>query len=347
MGSRIEILEKENQQLRQDLDKIRAISKKKNKRRRGFLKLVGFTIAGKRLKKSIYNVLDQYGETQKVSRDVLSEFFASVLYRITRIGLFTVIFALLPSILLVQQNILLKQQNRKIQDQNFLAEASRRSGQMFIMGDVLSDINSERKLDKVLSSTLIGRITSLSRAMKPYRYFENGILIQSPLSPERGQLLVTISKSNLTKVQLSDDIFQNSDFTYAELKKAHLDDAYFKEIDLSYANLQGANLVNTNFSRASLKGAILSQVDLTDSNLKLTDLSNTNLRNANLRFADLKGADLSNAIMDSVRVHRIDWLRYIKDELRLKGAKKLYDNYKVDSLYFEDLNKKVPTLIKD
>jgi len=211
-------LEEENLRLKQELDKRYSNSEKKSKLKRGVVRFVGQTFAGRKLKKSIYKVFDQYHQEQFVTREAISDLLASLVYRFTRIGLFTLIFALLPFILLIQQNLLLRQQNRKIQDQNFLAEASRRSTQMFIMGDVLSDINQERRYSSSLTSTLTGRIASLSIAMKPYFYFENGKLIDSPMSPERGQLLLTICKSDLDSSQLSDEIFQNSNFTYAELE---------------------------------------------------------------------------------------------------------------------------------
>lgn len=346
MKTKLEELEEENQRLKEDLNRIQSISEKQTKRKKGVFKFIGHSLAGKRLKKSIYNVLDQYTVKRNVTRDAISDLLASVLYRVTRIGLFTLIFAILPSVLLIQQNILLKQQNRKIQDQNYLAEASRRSGQMFIMGDVLSDINSELKNSSRLSPTLIGRIASLSRAMKPYRYFENDALIKNPMSPERGQLLITLSKSELSKSQLTDGIFQNSDFTYAELSYTNLQNAFLQEIDLSHANLKHADLVNSNLSFAALRHANLFNVDLHDAQLRLADLSHANLTNANLMFTELTNTNFTATNLERVRVHRMDWLTYIRDELKLEGAEELTKKYKVDSLYFEDFNRKVPTIIK-
>lgn len=47
-----------------------------------------------------------------------------------------------------------------IQEQTYLAEASRRFAQRFIMGNILCDINTEleTKKNKKLSNTLVGRI---------------------------------------------------------------------------------------------------------------------------------------------------------------------------------------------
>lgn len=347
IDKRIELLEKENAHLKSDLERIQSTSKQNTKRKKRVLKFLGHSFAGKRLKNSIYKVLNQYNEQQNVTRDAISDLLAGITYRVTRIGLFTLIFAILPSILLIQQNILLKQQNKKIQDQNYLAEASRRSGQMFIMGEVLSDLNVELKNgNRELSPTLIGRIASLSRAMQPYRYYENGRLIPEGMSPERGQLLVTISKSPIDKEQLSDEIFQNSDFTFANLENAKLRNAYLEYIHLDYANLSNADLVNTKLSYATLSNAILHNVDFTDATLKLTSFVNADLSNANLMFANIDNANFTNTNLQNVKVHRMDWLTYIKDKLKLKGAEALYNTYKIDSLYAGDLGRKVPTIIK-
>jgi len=339
-------LEEENLRLKKELDEIYADSEKNSKRKRGFIKFIGRTFAGRRLKKSIYKVLNQYHEERFVTRDALSDLLASLVYRFTRIGLFTLIFALLPFILLIQQNLLLKQQNKKIQDQNFLAEASRRSTQMFIMGDVLSDINQERRYSKTLTSTLAGRIASLSIAMKPYYYFENGKLINSPMSPERGQLLLTICKSNLNPSQLSDEIFQNSDFTYSEFENIILRSVNLKDINLAHSSLDFSSLEGANLRNASLANASLKHVDLTDADLVFANLSNTDLTGSYLINTKLTNANLKNTILDSVRVHRTDWLDYIKNDLKLKGAEKLHDKYIVDSIYDKVQDRKLPMLIK-
>lgn len=346
MLDRIKELEKENERLKHDLERIKSISSKQSKQKRGFLKFIGHTFAGKRLKQSIYKFLDEYNKQQHVTRNTLSDLLASILYRLTRIGLFTILFAVLPSLLLIQQNFLLKQQNRKIQDQNHLAEASRRSAQMFIMGDVLSDINTELKQqgNARLSPTLAGRVISLSRAMKPYRYFEDGKLRDITTSPERGQLVITLAKSKIQGSYISDAIYQNSDFTYAELSNANLIDAHLQDINLAHADLSNAELQNANLAYSNLSHANLTNVDLTDAQLKLTDFSNANLTKANLRFADIKNVDFTNTTLDNAIVHRADWLEYI-NTLKLKGAKTLKETYKIDSLV-DTSGKKVPTLVR-
>ncbi len=346
MDQKIEQLEQENKQLKDRLEKIEELSKKKTKRRLGAVRFFGHAIAGRKLKNSIYNMLNEYNTQKNVSRETLSDVLASLVHRITRIGIVTILFAVLPSVLLMRQNMLLNQQNKKIQDQTHLAEASRRSAQMFIMGEVLSDVNTELAQRTTLSDVLVGRIISLSHAMKPYRYIVDNELIKNPISPERGQLLITLAKSNINKSFFVDNILQQANFTQAELTDTRLPNTMLRDINLGHANLANSDFENSNLSYAVLTNANLVNVDFTDAILKRANFSNANLTNANLRFAVLEGANFTSANLDQVKVHRMDWLQHLKNDLNVKGAQQLISTYKVDSVYFNDLQRKVPTLIK-
>ncbi|MFV0539711.1 MAG: pentapeptide repeat-containing protein [Aestuariibaculum sp.] len=346
MDNRINALENENRILKERLEKIQSLSKKKTKKRNKLLKFIGHTVAGKRLKKSIYNFLEEYNVQKTVTRETISDLLASIMHRLTRIGLLTLIFAVLPSALLFRQNMLMKQQNKKIQDQTYLAEASRRSAQMFIMGEVLSDVNTELNASKSLSDVLVGRIVSLSHAMKPYRYLKGNELVEYPVSPERGQLLITLAKSDMNVSFFVDRILQESNFTQAELTNASLPSTILRDVNLMRAKLSHSNLENVDFSYAVLSEADLSGVDLTDAILRRTDLSNANLSNANLSFANVTEANFTNANLHNVKVDRMDWLDYVKDKLKPSVSEELRSNYKVDSVYFKALGKKHPALIR-
>ncbi|MEM9982994.1 MAG: hypothetical protein AAF734_10900, partial [Bacteroidota bacterium] len=120
-------LKEENKEIKQNLKDIQDLSQLKTSRRKKILKFAGAILAGKRLKKSIYRVIDQYSNNRIVTKDAFSDFLASLISRILRVGIFTILFAVLPSVLLLHQNILLSTQNEKIEIQNQLTEASRRS----------------------------------------------------------------------------------------------------------------------------------------------------------------------------------------------------------------------------
>lgn len=337
----IDQLEEENKLLKEKLQNIQELSKQKTTRKRRVLKYLGGLVAGPRLKKSIYQVVDQYTTDKRLTKEASSEFLASLLSRIIRVGFITILFAVLPSILLFQQNILIAKQNKKIEVQNHLTEASRRSSQMFIMSDVLSDINTElvTRSNKKLSDPLVGRIIALSRSMKPYRYIKNGVLIDTPISPERGQLLISLCRSKINSAFFSDEILQESDFTEAELTASNLFSANLKDVTLDNSNLRDSDFVNINFSNASLKNCNFQNVDLTDSTLRNANLSNSDLRFANLKFAELNGANLSNVKLDNAIVDKKDWLTHITTKLKLRGAEELAKIYKTEVISSTSKNK--------
>lgn len=348
MSDRIQELEKENLRLKERLSKLENPKKFNKKRWHFFANFTATFITGKKLKTSIYNSIQEFNEQKRISLQTTSDLIASIIKRITRIGVVAILFALLPTTLMIYQNHLLKTQNKKIQEQTYLAEASRRSAQMFIMGDVFSDINTELTTNKSkrLSNTLVGRIIGLSRAMKPYRYLVNDKLIENAISPERGQLLITLFKSDVNPTFFVDQILRESDFTKSELIGANLYNVVLRDINLSGSNLSKASLVNVDGRRANLENVNLQNVDLGNANFSNSVLKNANLSGAILLNTKLNNADITDAILENAIVDRADWLTYIKDDLKLKGANALFENYKVDSLYSKIFDAKVLTILK-
>ena len=348
MSDRIQELEKENLRLKERLSKLENPKKFNKKRWHFFANFTATFITGKKLKTSIYNSIQEFNEQKRISLQTTSDLIASIIKRITRIGVVAILFALLPTTLMIYQNHLLKTQNKKIQEQTYLAEASRRSAQMFIMGDVFSDINTELTTNKSkrLSNTLVGRIIGLSRAMKPYRYLVNDKLIENAISPERGQLLITLFKSDVNPTFFVDQILRESDFTKSELIGANLYNVVLRDINLSGSNLSKASLVNVDGRRANLENVNLQNVDLGNANFSNSVLKNANLSGAILLNTKLNNADITDVILENAIVDRADWLTYIKDDLKLKGANALFENYKVDSLYSKVFDAKVLTILK-
>lgn len=243
---------------------------------------------------------------------------------------------IVTTVLIVNQNKLFENQNKRIEQQTHLIEADRRSAQVFIMGDVLSDIYKElenpKNEERTLSSSLIGRISSLSRAMKPYKYLRGDSLIERPLSPERGQFLIALIQSRMNSNTL-DRIILNADFSQSEIIGAN-----FEHAQLSTINLSASDLRNTSFHQADLS---------------LANLSGANLEGADLRSTDFFYADLSGIIsLDSAKVDRPNWLLYMRDTLEPKGAKKIFSEYKIENVLYKDTNprfvwaRKMPMLLK-
>lgn len=236
------------------------------------------------------------------------------------VGIATFLVGLVGTLLLINQNELLNNQNKLIERQMSLEEASRRSSLIVLMSNIMDkvddEINRQRKpkdTDETrykLSASLIGQIAALSHAFKPYRYLDGDSLIPKPLSPERGQLLITLVQLPLDtlsfKLIYSSSAFYNADLKEAKLQKAYLVGANLTGADLSTAQLEwaimrGSVLNNANLYRADLKFVDFStsdiiiegnQTSLSESNLQEADLFMANLTNVNLQNADLINADL-------------------------------------------------------
>jgi uncharacterized protein YjbI with pentapeptide repeats len=197
--------------------------------------------------------------------------------------------------LLVRQNELLQRQNTRLDQQTYLQEADRRSSLIFLMGNLLDALDKELKDDigqpgvRDLSPQLMGRVIALSNSLRPYRYLEQDSLVLREISPERGQLLLSLVNSQIENGSLR-RIFQNADFSFSDLKGAMLSGEYLAGINLSSANLHGATL-----DEADLSGADLSDADLGEAILARARLREARLRNSNLQRAYLESADLRRA----------------------------------------------------
>lgn len=272
------------------------------------------------------------------------------------VGIATFLVGLVGTLLLINQNELLNNQNKLIERQISLEEASRRSSLVVLMSNIMDkvddEINRQRKpadTEKTLyklSASLIGQITALSHSFKPYRYMDGGTLINNPLSPERGQLLSTITQLPLD-TNTFNQIYKSATFSSSELKDAKLDSSYLQGVNLSDANLIGAyltqanlkyaNLQQTNFSyavlyRANLSGSIsagaiffgagMASVDFTNSHLSGAKLSGANLVKANFSGANsnLSGADLSKAFLTNSNFENADMSGVFLNETNLKDV---------------------------
>lgn len=353
----IERLKKENKLLQDKLDKIQKGKQKKKKFGWWLVKKSSVPVLGKKLKNSISDAINEYKEYKTVSVDTVSDVSSNVIWRITRVGLFAFLFAIVPSAILLFQTKLLMNQNDYIESQNNLVEAERRSSLVFVLSDVLSDLNEELKYkgtsSRNISRTLEARIISLCMAMKPYKYMENGELIEDPISPERGQLLFSLLKSDLAQ-QSSQDILNSADFNYTNFKKinlgrggnlkyARLNYSDFTQAEMPAVNLESSELIGAKMSRINLSDANLKRarlqkanlekaevlsVDFTHANLSETNLSGADLTEAILWGAKLSNANLTDAVLDNVIVDRQDWFSHL-ETLNVKGVDDIQDNYRV------------------
>ncbi len=321
LEERLSQLEAENLKLKEQL--ARQENKQKNRRKLGwnFLKRSSGMILGAQLKKSIEKFLDEIAEQQRVSRETLSDLLSSIIIRLTRVGFLLILTAVLPSVLLIfqtyylgKQNTLItgqsemfKQQNKRLDQQTYLQEADRRGQTLLIMDNMLKEINTDvsRSSANAIDDATAGRLISLSKMLKPYKYLENDSLIARVTSPERGYLLVSLLETGInlntsTRSRSNGRLIERLDFTYAELRNLSLKGADLIQIDLAHADLRNSSFNGTDFEKANLQNAWLHETNLTYTSFKEANLEQAILQNAILDYANLQNANLSSADLRNV-----------------------------------------------
>ncbi len=342
-------LELENLRLKAELEARKAGQKVSSNLGSLFTKSTTRLLAGHRLKRSVRQLLDEL-PGGNVSRDTISDVMVHLIYRLTRIGMFAIIAAMGPLLIMVVQTYILNRQNDKLEIQNLLLgkqnqrldqqinleEGNRRSSLIFFMSNIMDKIDDEMKgnPERSLSAPLIGRIVSLSQALRPYRYLENDELTDRQLSPERGQLLFSLINSNLDQGTY-DKIFARANFNYADLQEANFTDAYLKGAKLSHSYFYKAN-----FNRANLEGADLSQAYLEEATFKNTSMNGVNLAGANLRRSRMEGISLAGGNLEQADLRQI----YLDGDFRnsnLEGVKvqeATITNVNLEGCYFRSMD---------
>jgi uncharacterized protein YjbI with pentapeptide repeats len=311
---RLRQLELENIQLRAELGARGAGSKISRGVSRLFTSASTRLLAGRGLKRSVRRLFEEL-PGGKVSKDTITEVTVHVIWRLTRIGMFAIFAALGPLLIMMVQTYILNRQNDKLEIQNQLLgrqnerldqqinleEGNRRSSLIFFMSNIMDRIDVEMKNNprRTLSDPLIGRIVSLSQALRPYRYLENDELTPRQLSPERGQLLFSLINSNLDK-ETYDKIFARANFNYADLQEANFTDAY-----LNGAKLANSYFYKANFNRANLENADLSAAYLEEATFKTTRMDGINLAGANLRKSRMENISLISGNLQKADMREI------------------------------------------
>ncbi len=194
--------------------------------------------------------------------------------------------------MLNQQNELLEIQNDRIIDQTYLQEAERRSGLVYLFSNVMDILDDELKNDyendgiRNLSPQCVGRVISLAQRLKPYRYYNNGALIDYEISPERGQLLNILLESKLDEETL-DRILDNGNFTYSELDNISFIDLNKNSFDLSNTRTNKIHIQNCIFDWMIMDKSYWKNIftirlkidisEITDSELNFTVLDSFNI----------------------------------------------------------------------
>ena len=244
---------------------------------------------------------------------------------------FIVLGGSISNILIYQKNKLIKYQNILIEQKSAQIESERNSSLVHLMGNILDKVDDEltNNPQRILSDETIARIAALSYSFKPYSYFVGDSLSEKKYSPERGQLLLALSKMNIDsssfdKIKLKAS-FSEADLRGADLNKADLRWANLNKANLKDADLRGANLNNTDLRSANLWGADLRKADLRKADLKRANLSWADMNGTDLRMASLDGADMTSTKVRKANLTGAD-LKFAKlngaffNESNLTGA---------------------------
>lgn len=274
----LEKLKKENEALRNEMNKASEKKKRKQERTKKTLSWTWSMFAGASLKNNFNQWFTEFHTQERVSPNTSASLLTSLVKRFVRVRLLSVIlllFSIFPS--LVSLYILIKQ-NELIKTQNLLVEGSRRSSYSYQLAQVLDDI------DNGYSTKTRRRVISLCNVLKPYRYLDENGQTTVYYSPERTQVLIYLINSGMKNAELS-VLFDNIDFSYCDLRNVDLSGRYLAGINLSHSNLENCELNTAN----------LDNVDFSYANLKNVQFSNGRAKNASFRNADLTGAKFTRA----------------------------------------------------
>ncbi len=320
-------LEQENRRLRERLALLEAqLAVRKTTRNRLVLLMIR-TFAGKSLYGSVTQLVDEVAE-RRLERETIKKVLYATLRRVTRVGTVMVLIALGPLVLaglqtyyLKKQNEKLDIQNKRIEQQTYLQEAERRSSLVFLFDNVLNKVDEELRMNpgrRALSPQLVGRIVALTKALKPYYFLEGDSITAQMSSPERGQVLLSLLASKLSKGTY-DQIFLLADFSYTTLQHVNLDGAYLRNINLSNAVLESVSLTGADLRNANLEGAQLrdARVLATGGSASPASFDFANFHKATFNNCDFSGSSFDYTNFTRASLHLVSFRNAFFNQARL------------------------------
>lgn len=293
----LEQLRKENEALREKMDKVDQRKQRKQERTKKTLTWTWKMFTGASLNKNFNQWFTEFHSQDKVSPSTSAGLLTALVKRFVKVRMLSVIlllFSLIPS--LISLYILIKQ-NDLIRTQNLLVEGSRRSSYTYQLAAVFDAI------DEGFNQKTRNRIVSLCNVLKPYKYLDEDGESTVYYSPERTQLLLYLIGSRMTNAQLG-ALFDNTDFSYCDLRNTNLSGKYLAGINLSHSNLENCELNTANLNNADFSMTNLTNVQFSNGWAKNTSFRDANLTDAkftkakNLNGADFTGADLDDTNFD-------------------------------------------------
>lgn len=265
--------------------------------------------------------IDQYKKESSVFNEkviVIERFhvlIAAVLVLITVIQAFLMIQ---QNSQIDQQNSLMQTQNILMQSQNSLMVADRQNSLVSLYSNVVDAIDSELKENRntskegVLSSVTMGRIIALVNSFSPYEIEDN---LSNPvdtllLSPERGQILVTLIEANLSK-ETYDRIFTKANFEYSDLRRVNFDYGYLGNAKLNNSNFEYSSLICIDLHSSQLENCNFSAcrfIQKSKEYLQEGAYKGADFSSSRLEGAVFKNARLSFATFSDAKIHKTSFM---------------------------------------
>ncbi len=236
-----------------------------------------------------------------------------------------VLGGLMSSFFIYQQHqfskVQIQNQNKKLAQQSELIVAAKKSNAIVIVNNLLDKIDDElkNKSQRTLSENTIERIAALNFSFEPYSYWEGDTLSKRKWSPERGQLLLGLSKMKIDSISFQ-KIKSITSFLGADLQGANLKNADLNGVDLRNANLTDADLSGANLNEANLRKAVLLRCNLEKLKLKNANLEYVDLRWAEMNGANLEGINLYTANLANAKLRGVDLRKSNLEWADLRGA---------------------------
>lgn len=241
-------------------------------------------------------------------------------------GLLVAFGGIVGSVLLLSQNDLIRQQLKLLEEQNdrlnqatITTDAQRRAALTSELFAIMTEVAKERAESDaeplLLSDPLAMRIAVLTRSANPYIYidFKNRgadgrfSLIERPLSPERGQVIVALARARITFAQLHNfgAVFENSDLRDADLSDAQIVGLELIESNLTGAILRGASIRKSRIFNSVLTGISAEKIVFSDSIVSSSNVSNANLEGARIERTAFP-SNLSGALLTEAKLNEVD-----------------------------------------
>jgi len=214
-----------------------------------------------------------------------------------------------------------KKQNEKITQQLQLMETTRKSNLIVLMNNLMGKIQEEINSNpqRKISNETIERIAALNHSFQPYAYSQNDSLAIKKLSPERGQLLLSLSKMKIDTTSFA-LIKSKTSFLGADLRNINLSGADLSGVDLREADLSHSNLRNANLKNADLRNSIFWGVQLDSASLIAANFTNADLQWIEANDSDWRKAKLNGVLLHSAKFRRANLNEAIFTWAKINGG---------------------------